>query len=61
MELFCTALGAYLNTNPAAQSQAQAKAQALAAAQGGQVSPLHNEHTLAMLIIAMHCVLLLCR
>jgi len=47
VELFCTALGAYLNTNPAAQSQAQAKAQALAAAQGGQV-PIHTEPYLGL-------------
>ena len=47
MELFCTALGAYLNTNPAAQSQAQAKAQALAAAQGGQVA-IHTEPYLGL-------------
>jgi len=51
VELFCTALGAYLNTNPAAQSQAQAKAQALAAAQGGQVAT-HTEHTLTMLLLS---------
>ena len=51
MELFCTALGAYLNTNPAAQSQAQAKAQALAAAQGGQVGT-HTEHTLTILLLS---------